>query len=253
MTPLLELLEFAVTRLRTPVVRGLSFTLEPGEVLTLVGRNGAGKSSLLEGIAGLHATSGELRCGGRPLAGAAIPERLRAGVVLCAEGRSLFPEMSLRENLLLGGYLAPRDAALRRAEELLARFPLLAERSAQKAGSLSGGEQQLLAVCRALMSGPRVLLLDEPTGGLAPLYRGAIAALVREVVAEGERSVILVDDNLDFALDLADRVLALAGGREVFRLTRSDRPSADLILRELLAAERRATPQDEGRTNREEA
>jgi len=237
--PLLGLLDFTVTRGSTPVVHRVSFDLAAGEVLVVVGRNGAGKTSLLEGIAGLHTDGGTLRCGGVGLAGASPRRRLRAGVALCAEGRSLFPGMTVRENLFLGGFLWRRADAERRVAGFLERFPLLAERRAQRAGSLSGGEQQLLAVCRALMSGPRVLLLDEPTAGLAPRYRDDIAGLVRSLAGDGA-AVILVDDNLDVALGLADRVLALSGGREAFRLTRADRPTPAAILEQLLAAEQRS-------------
>jgi branched-chain amino acid transport system ATP-binding protein len=238
MAPLLELRDFHVRRGATPVVHGLSLEAEAGEVLVLVGRNGAGKSSLLEGIAGLHESRGEVRCGDQRLAGASTRQRLRAGIALCAEGRSLFPEMTVWDNLVLGGYLWNRAEAERRAGELLARFPLLAERRKQKAGSMSGGEQQLLAVCRALMSRPRVLLLDEPTAGLAPRWRMEIAGLVRSLVEGGKGTVVLVDDNLEFALGLADLIVGLSGGREAFRLSRADRPTPAFILEKLLEAER---------------
>jgi len=241
MAPLLELLDFHVRRGATPVVHGLSLAVEAGEVLVLVGRNGAGKTSLLEGIAGLHESQGELRCGGRDLAGTSVRQRLRAGIALCAEGRSLFPEMTVRDNLVLGGYLWKRAEAERRAQGFMARFSLLDKRQSQKAGSMSGGEQQLLAVCRALMSGPRVLLLDEPTAGLAPRWRGDIAGLVRSLVEPGEAAVVLVDDNLEFAVGLADRIVGLSGGREAFRLSRSDRPTPASILAGLLAFEQQVS------------
>lgn len=246
MAPLLELRDFHVRRGATPVIHGLSLEAEAGEVLVLVGRNGAGKTSLLEGIAGLHDSNGELRCGGRPLTGTSTRQRLRAGIAMCAEGRSLFPEMTVWDNLVLGGYLWKHGEVERRAGEFLAGFPLLAERRAQKAGSMSGGEQQLLAVCRALMSRPRVLLLDEPTAGLAPRWREDIAGLVRSLVAPGDAAVVLVDDNLEFALGLADRIVGLSGGREAFRLSRADRPTPASILAMLLASEQRVS-MDPGR------
>ncbi|HEX4959352.1 MAG TPA: ATP-binding cassette domain-containing protein [Thermoanaerobaculia bacterium] len=241
MAPLLELRDFHVRRGSTPVVHGLSLAIEAGEVLVLAGRNGAGKTSLLEGIAGLHSTQGELRCAGRDLAGTSARQRLRAGIALCAEGRSLFSEMTVRDNLVLGGYLWRRAEAERRAQSFMTRFSLLAQRQAQKAGSMSGGEQQLLAVCRALMSNPRVLLLDEPTAGLAPRWREDIAGLVRSLVEPGEAAVVLVDDNLEFALGLADRIVGLSGGREAFRLSRADRPTPASILAGLLEFEQRAS------------
>ncbi|HEY2291195.1 MAG TPA: ATP-binding cassette domain-containing protein [Thermoanaerobaculia bacterium] len=241
MSPLLELRDFHVRRGSTPVVHGLSLGIEAGEVLVLVGRNGAGKTSLLEGIAGLHASQGELRRGGRDLTGTSARQRLREGIALCAEGRSLFPEMTVRDNLLLGGYLLKRAEAERRARGFLARFSILEKRQSQKAGSMSGGEQQLLAICRSLMSSPRALLLDEPTSGLAPRWQEDIARLVRSLVEPGDAAVILVDDNLEFALGLADRVVGLSGGREAFRLSRADRPTPASILAALLESEQRAS------------
>ncbi len=248
MPPLLELRGFHVRRGATPVVHELSLVAEAGEVLVLVGRNGAGKTSLLEGIAGLHESQGDLRCGGRELARTSARQRLRAGIALCAEGRSLFPEMTVWDNLVLGGYLWKRGEAESRARGFLDRFPFFAERRAQKAGSMSGGEQQLLAVCRALMSRPRVLLLDEPTAGLAPRWREDIADLVRSQVKPGDAAVILVDDNLEFALNLADRIVGLSGGREAFRLSRADRPTPASILEKLLQSEQRVST-DPGRVH----
>jgi branched-chain amino acid transport system ATP-binding protein len=239
MPALLELRDFRVVRGMTPVVRGLAMAVEAGDVLLLVGRNGAGKTSLIEGIAGLHKSGGALLASGRALAGASPRARLEAGIALCAEGRRLFAGMTVWDNLLLGGFVCPRAVALRRAAELTARFPLLAARRAQPAGTLSGGEQQLVALCRTLMSEPSVLLLDEPTAGLAPAMRQEIAALIQGFVRDRRRGVVLVDDNLDFALSLADRVIALSGGEEAFRLNREDRPTPTSILAGLLAAEQR--------------
>jgi len=239
MPALLELRDFCVVRGFTPVVHGLAISVEAGEVLVLVGRNGAGKTSLLEGIAGLHKSGGELLASGRAMTGASPRARLEAGIALCAEGRHLFPGMTVWENLLLGGFVCPRATALRRAAELAAHFPLLTERRAQPAGTLSGGEQQLVALCRAQMSEPRALLLDEPTAGLSPAMRQQVAALVRGFVRDRGGCVVLVDDNLDFALGLADRVIAMSGGREAFRLAREDQPTPASILAGLLAAEQR--------------
>lgn len=239
MTPLLELRDFQVSRGGRPVVLGVTLALVPGEVLVLAGRNGAGKTTLLEGIAGLHETRGELALDGCLLE-RSTRRRLRSGIALCAEGRSLFAEMTVWDNLALGGYLWERVEARRRAEAFLERFPLLAERRGQKAGSMSGGEQQLLAVCRALMSRPRVLLLDEPTAGLAPQWRAEIAELIRSQAAREESAVILVDDNLELALDLADRVVGLSAGRQAFHLSRHERPTPTLILQRLLEAEQRS-------------
>jgi branched-chain amino acid transport system ATP-binding protein len=239
MTPLLELRDFQVSRGRTPVVLGVTLDLMPGEVLALVGRNGAGKTTLVEGIAGLHETRGELVLDGRGV-DRSTRRRLRSGIALCAEGRSLFAEMSVWDNLTLGAYLWERGEARRRAEGFLERFPFLAERRGQKAGSMSGGEQQLLAVCRALMSRPRVLLLDEPTAGLAPQWRAEIAELIRSQAGREGSAVLLVDDNLEFTLDLADRVAGLSAGRQVFLLGRDEHPTPASILQKLLEAEQRS-------------
>ena len=236
MTPLLELRDFQVSRGSTPVVLGVALAVMPGEVLALAGRNGAGKTTLLEGIAGLHDAKGELvldSC----LLGRSARRRLRSGIALCAEGRSLFAEMTVWDNLVLGGYLLEHKEARRRAKTFLDRFPLLAERRAQKAGSMSGGEQQLLAVCRALMIQPRVLLLDEPTAGLAPQWRADIAELIRSQAARGDSAVILVDDNLEFTLDLAGRIAGLSSGRLAFALDQHECPTPASILQRLLEAE----------------
>lgn len=246
MPALLELSNFRVVRGITPVVRDLAMVVGAGEVLALVGRNGAGKTSLLEGIAGLHKSGGALLASGRAMAGASPRARLEAGIALCAEGRHLFPGMTVWDNLLLGGFVFPRATALRRAKQLAESFPLLAERRVQPAGTLSGGEQQLVALYRALMSEPRVLLLDEPTAGLAPAMQQQVAALIRGFVRDRQRCVVLVDDNLDFALGLADRVIAISGGEEAFRLAREDRPTPTSILAGLLDAERRPGLRQEG-------
>ena len=237
MTAALELEGFTVFRGATPVVHDVDLAVEAGEVVALVGRNGSGRTSLLEGVAGLHRQSGGLRCHGTSLARASPRGRLRSGLALCPEGRSLFAGMTVWENLLLGGYAMPRATALVRATDLLARVPLLAERKSQKAGSMSGGEQQVLAFCRALMSEPRVMLLDEPTAGLGATYRNLIGDLVVESARRG-RAVMLSDGDLDFAVGLADRLVGMTGGRAAFELKGDQHPSAALVLERLLAAER---------------
>jgi branched-chain amino acid transport system ATP-binding protein len=237
MIPALELEGFTVFRGATPVVHGVDLAVAGGEVVALVGRNGSGRTSLLEGIAGLHRQSGRLSCHGTLLAKATTRERLRCGVALCPEGRSLFAGLTVWENLLLGGYALPRSTALARAADLLNRVPLLAERKAQKAGSMSGGEQQVLAFCRALVSEPGVMLLDEPTAGLGDTYRNLIGDLVAESIRRG-RAFILSDGDLDFLVGVAHRLIGLTGGRVAFELRDDEHPSAPLVLERLLAAER---------------
>jgi branched-chain amino acid transport system ATP-binding protein len=239
--PLLELQRVAVMRGRASVVRDVTLAVEPGATLALMGRNGSGRTSLLAGLAGLLPVTGVVTCNGTPLARRRPGDVLRAGVALCPEGRGLFPDLSVWDNLLLGAYVLPRAAAEQRAVELASRMPLLAERRRQRAGSLSGGEQQLLAVARACMSRPRVLLLDQPTAGQAPRFRDQVAALIRDVVREGG-AVVMAEDDLDFALSVATRIVAMSGGQLAFeRRVGPDLDRRDL-LDHLLSWELAATP-----------
>jgi branched-chain amino acid transport system ATP-binding protein len=216
MNPLLSLSEVSVYRGRSPVVRGVSLTLREGEAVALMGRNGSGRTTLLEGIAGLHRREGTVTLGGETLPAASPGGILRRGVALCPSDRGLFPDMTVWENLILGGYVLPRTQAEERARDVLASVPLLAERKTQRAGTLSGGEQQLLAVARAWISRPRVLLLDQPTAGQAPRYRRHVADIVRQVTHGRAGAVLLAEDDLEFCLSVADRVVAISDGRLAF-------------------------------------
>ena len=193
--------------------RGVSFALEEGEALALIGPNGAGKTSVLKGILGLARAEGEVRLQGEPLPHRTPEALLQRGVVLVPEGPALFPGLSVEDNLLLGGF-----ARFRRGEDLradlkrvYALFPRLEERRRQAAGTLSGGEQQMLAIGRALMARPRLLLLDEPSLGLAPLVVQEIFRTLAALKGEGV-TLLLVEQNAKMALSLADRGVVLEAG-----------------------------------------
>jgi branched-chain amino acid transport system ATP-binding protein len=193
------------------VLHGAGLAVAPGEILALMGRNGAGKSTLLKAIMGLvRPTAGEVRLGDLRLDTLPAHEVPRQGVALVPQGRRLFAELTVDENLRVG-LMAGRRGPETRAQAL-ALFPRLRERLAQPAGTLSGGEQQMLAIARALCAGPRVLLLDEPTEGLQPSLITLIRDTVRALKATGVATV-LVESHVDAALALADRITFVATGR----------------------------------------
>jgi branched-chain amino acid transport system ATP-binding protein len=194
-------------------VRGVSFSVEPGEVVTLIGANGAGKSTTLKTVAGLLAPrSGRILFDGADVGGSPAHALAARGLVLVPEGRQLWPGMSVLENLRMGAYpraaRAKGDATL---EEVFAMFPVLKRRIHQKAGTLSGGEQQMCAIGRGLMAQPRLLLLDEPALGLSPLLVREVFATLREIRARGV-TVLLVEQNVKHALALADRAYVMETG-----------------------------------------
>ena len=209
----------------TVALRGVSMEVARGEVIALIGANGAGKSSLLNALLGLVPAAGRMRCGTTSLDGLPTRARIAAGLALSPEGRRVFPDLSVEENLDLGDL--GRDLARRRArrDAVCKRFPRLLERRLQRAGTLSGGEQQMLAIGRALMADPSVLLLDEPTLGLAPRIVGEIAQFVREIRAAGI-AVVLAEQNAEMALGVADRAYVLQNGDIVM-----DGPAAELAAR----------------------
>jgi len=197
-------------------LKGVSLQLETGKITCLLGPNGAGKTTLMMTIAGiLRPRRGSIRLAGSELTGLSPARIVAQGVALVPENRLVFPHMSVRENLLAGAYQrrgkAEIDADI---ERMYARFPRLRERRAQLAGTLSGGEQQMLAVARALMLRPRLLLLDEPSLGLAPLVVREIFRILKTVNQTGV-SILLVEQNAALALDLADHVFLLETGRVV--------------------------------------
>jgi branched-chain amino acid transport system ATP-binding protein len=194
------------------VVQGLSFALPPGRVLSLLGRNGAGKTTTLKSVMGIvPPRRGRVRLGGRDLTGAPPHEAARAGLGYVPETRGIFPSLSVEENLTL----AARGAGwtLGRVYEL---FPRLAERRRSGGALLSGGEQQMLSIARALLTNPAVLLLDEPTEGLAPVVVDEIERVLRRLKGEG-MAILLVEQRLDFALAFADEVLVIGKGQARWR------------------------------------
>ncbi|MEM1343018.1 MAG: ABC transporter ATP-binding protein [Pseudomonadota bacterium] len=194
-------------------VEGVGFEVGTGEVVALLGANGAGKTTTLMAIAGLRRiASGEIAFEGRALAGLAPEEIVRLGIGVAPEGRRIFAGLSVAENLALAAAIVAPEAASERLEALLARFPILRERYRQRAGLLSGGEQQMLAVARALLPAPRLLMLDEPSLGLAPQMVDRIFDLIVELKSEGI-TVLLVEQNVARSLEVADRGVVLANGR----------------------------------------
>ena len=202
---------------QTVALQGVSLAIAPREVVALIGANGAGKSSLLNALMGLvPAAAGSLHFDGQALQALPTRRRIAAGLALSPEGRRVFPELTVEENLDLGDL--GRDLAARQArrEGVYRWFPRLLERRTQAAGTLSGGEQQMLAIGRALMADPKLLLLDEPTLGLAPLVVREIAHFVRHVREAGV-AVVLAEQNAEMALGVADRGLVLQNGEIVMQ------------------------------------
>jgi branched-chain amino acid transport system ATP-binding protein len=211
-------------------LRDISLTVEEGELVALVGPNGAGKSTTLAVIAGLHRPSrGSVEFEGKSLAGRAPEDVARLGISMVPENRGVFPTLTVAENLRLGAYLRRDGDVARDLEELRDRFPVLGERADQAAGTLSGGEQQQLAIARALISRPRLLMLDEPSLGLAPTLVDRVFELVAELHREGV-TILLVEQNVRRTLEVADRAYLLRTGR----VEASGRPAE---LRELVDIE----------------
>jgi branched-chain amino acid transport system ATP-binding protein len=198
------------------ILHGVNFSLQPGGVLALLGRNGAGKTTCISAIIGfLTPRSGEIRLFGEAIEGLS-PERIsHLGIGLVPQGRRIFPSLSVRENLIVAQQREGTTENPWNVERIYALFPRLRERHAQYAGTLSGGEQQMLAIGRALMGNPRVLLLDEPSEGLAPLIVAEVGRTIKRLKQEGQ-SIVLVEQNIQLALDVADQAVILNTGRCVF-------------------------------------
>jgi branched-chain amino acid transport system ATP-binding protein len=219
-------------------LRGVSLSVPEGKLTCLLGPNGAGKTTLMFTIAGiLRARQGSVKLEGDELVGLASHHIVGRGIVLVPENRLVFADMTVRENLLAGAYLrlADRPAVDADIEAMMARFPRLKERAAQNAGTLSGGEQQMLAVARALMARPRILLMDEPSLGLAPLIVEEIFQVIGELRAEG-RTILLVEQNAHMALKHADKFYLLERGQVTFEGTPGELEQDEVIRRAYLGS-----------------
>jgi len=198
---------------RIDAIKAIDLDVAEGAVVSLIGANGAGKTTTLRGLSGLlKARGGSIKFQGTEMAGQSAYKIARAGIVQVPEGRQVFANMTIEENLRMGAYLVPDQAEIaKRRTGVLDRFPRLGERLQQLAGLLSGGEQQMLAMGRALMAEPKLLLLDEPSMGLAPLFIEEIFQIIRTLKAEG-RTILLVEQNAQAALEVADHAYVLETG-----------------------------------------
>ena len=193
------------------VVHGVNLSVEPGSLTVLVGANGAGKTTLLKAIAGVIANDGAVAFDGEDITRASVSARVGKGLALVPEGRHLFPDMTVEENIELGGFRVARSERRRSIDKVMQLFPRLAERRRQHAGTMSGGEQQMLAIGRALVSQPRLLMLDEPSLGLAPKIVAELFKIVRDINASGT-SVLLVEQNVRQAMRIATYSYVLERG-----------------------------------------
>ena len=207
---------------RSRALRGVRLSVNPGEIVGLLGSNGSGKTTTLKTIAGLlRATSGSMRWNNEDLRRLNAESIVRSGIALIPQGRQLFPELSVLDNLQMGAYQrSDKPAISADIDNLCAKFPVLAERRHQRAGMLSGGEQQILAIARALMSRPRLLMLDEPSVGLAPIIIKRIFAILGEINQAGT-AILLVEQNASLALGLCQSVFVMENGKTVFQGTAS--------------------------------
>lgn len=214
MTALLEVEDLRVGYGEIEAVKGISFSVEAGQVVTLIGTNGAGKTTTLRTLSGLLSPmAGRITFDGRPLDGMPAHKVVALGLAHSPEGRHIFPRLSVEQNLKLGAYLRRKPAAVARdIGDAYARFPVLGERRKQAAGTLSGGEQQMLAMARAMMSRPKLLMLDEPSMGLSPIMMQQIIETIRELRDRGT-TILLVEQNAQAALSLADYGHVMEVGR----------------------------------------
>ena len=247
MTPLLELRNLSAGYGQSIVLQDVSIDLGEGEIVCLLGANGAGKTTTTRVISGLLAPwSGRLRLAGADISAVPAHERVDLGICLSPEGRQVFPNFSVHENLLLGSYT--KKARRRRSqmlEEVYGLFPRLAERRSQKAGLMSGGEQQMLAIGRALMGCPRLLMLDEPSLGLAPKIIIDVYAAIATIAKQG-LSILFVEQNVQAALLIADRGYILANGRIAASGASAELQSSPLVQETFLGVSNGAVPGDAG-------
>jgi len=216
---------------RIHALRGISLHVDEGEIVTLIGANGAGKSTTLRNISGLvHPRSGKIRLKERDITGLPAHEIVAAGVGHVPEGRGIFPRLTVRENLEMGAYTVSNPAEVRRRLEFAFElFPRLRERIDQKGGTLSGGEQQMLATARGLMLKPHILLMDEPSMGLAPVLVEAIFKVIRELNQNEGTTILLVEQNAHMALRVANRGYVLQTGAIVLEDTAANLRANDMV------------------------
>jgi branched-chain amino acid transport system ATP-binding protein len=221
---LLEVRDLHVHYGKIEALRGITLNVDRGEVVTLIGANGAGKSTTLKTISGLRkVSSGRVVFDGHDITGVPGHRRVEMGMCQAPEGRGIFPGMSVTENLEMGAYARPRAALAEDFDRVFTLFPRLSERKKQPGGTLSGGEQQMLAIGRALMARPQLLLLDEPSMGLAPMLVAQIFSIISEISAQGV-TILLVEQNASQALQRADRAYVLETGQIV-----KEAPARDLL------------------------
>jgi branched-chain amino acid transport system ATP-binding protein len=233
--PLLEVDDLRAYYGQTQALHGVSFALEPGGITTLLGANGAGKTTTLRSLCGMVRTQGTIRFDGRPIAGRATEAIVRLGVSHVPEGRGTFTSLTVDENLRVASHVRRDKKAVQRDLDMVFEyFPILKARMTQQAGTLSGGEQQMLAISRALMLGPRLMLLDEPSFGLAPLIVQEIFRIMRRINSEAKVSMLLVEQNAALALELADHAYVLETGRVVMSGKAADIKSDEAIRKSYL-------------------
>jgi branched-chain amino acid transport system ATP-binding protein len=226
---LLELDSVRVHYGKVEALKGISVTVDEGEIVTLIGANGAGKTTTLKTISGVRpVTSGTITFEGEDITGRAPHRLVEMGICQAPEGRGIFPGMSVLENLEMGTYARRGRGSATELDRVLELFPRLAERRSQAGGTLSGGEQQMLAIGRALMSRPKVLLLDEPSMGLAPMLVAQIFGIITEINGQGT-TILLVEQNASQALQRADRAYVLEVGRVVKSAVASDLLDDDAV------------------------
>jgi branched-chain amino acid transport system ATP-binding protein len=213
---MLEITDVRIAYGKVQAVRGISLRVAEGEIVSMVGPNGAGKSTTLNAISGVvRPTDGRIVLAGTDLTRIRPHQIVKLGVAHAPEGRRVFPEMTVEENLRIGGYLRTTSAVADTMRMVLGIFPRLEERRAQLAGTLSGGEQQMLSIGRALMAGPRLLLLDEPSFGLAPLVVAEIGRTIRRINRETGLAILIVEQNVTMAFRVSSRAYVLENGQIV--------------------------------------
>jgi len=235
MPALLEAVDLKAAYGQTNVLHGISFVVDEGEVTTLLGANGAGKTTTLRAICGMVRTQGEIRYAGEQIQGRATEDIVRRKIGHVPDGRGTFMELTVEENMRLGAYTRGRGReVMADFERMFGYFPRLKERYKQQAGTLSGGEQQMLAIARALVLRPRLLLLDEPSVGLAPLIVRDIFDILARILADERVSILVVEQNANLALQLANRAYLLETGRIVISGAAADIRNDEAIRRSYL-------------------